>query len=155
LCNRVLVIPLCSQLALADTVYNVPEAEIAALQNLYYGTDGDAWDWFGDKWNFTNPNPCADAWEGVTCSQNVSAGFLHVVELFLAEYGLAGSIPPTIGQLGQLKLLDAGWNALTSTVPDSIGHLTELTQLYLNNNLLTGAIPASVGQLTSLQLGDD
>jgi Leucine-rich repeat (LRR) protein len=134
-------------------VNNVPNTEIAALQDLYDATNGDTWNWdgAGNKWNFTDPNPCADAWQGVNCSQIQADGFLHVVALGLYDKGLVGSIPSTIGQLEQLEVFDVGRNALTSTVPNSIGQLTQLAWLYLDFNQLTGAVPSALGQLTLLE----
>jgi Leucine-rich repeat (LRR) protein len=135
-------------------VYNVPETEIAALQDLYDATNGNSWNWdeagTGSKWNFTDPNPCADAWQGVNCSQIVSDGFVHVVALDLYAYGLAGSIPASIAQLPQLATLRLSFNELNGTVPESVGQLTVLTELYLDVNLLTGTVPASLGQLVQL-----
>jgi hypothetical protein len=105
-------------------VDNVPDTEIAALQDLYDATNGDSWSWDGpgNKWNFTDPNPCADAWQGINCSQVPSNGFLHVIGVDLYEYGLAGSILATIDQLEQLTVLDLGINTLTSTIPASVGN---------------------------------
>jgi Leucine-rich repeat (LRR) protein len=136
----------------ADIVYNVPDTEIVALQDLYDATNGDSWDWIGmgNKWNFTDPNPCVDAWQGVNCSQIATDGYLHVIEVDLSEYGLAGSIPHTVAELQQLEILDLGWNALTSTIPDGVGQLTQLTALHLEGNRWSGTIPASFQQLTHL-----
>jgi Leucine-rich repeat (LRR) protein len=133
-------------------VYNVPDTEIAALQDLYDATNGDSWTWdgTGNIWNFTNPNPCVDAWQGVNCSEVVLDGYMHVVELHLDWYGLAGTIPPTIDQLEQLVVLDVSSNALTSTIPDSVGQLRQLTWLSLEVNQLTGTFPASLDQLTQV-----
>jgi Leucine-rich repeat (LRR) protein len=136
--------------------YNVPDTEIAALQDLYDATNGDFWNWrgTGSKWNFTNPNPCSDAWQGVNCSLVPTDGFVHVTELSLYAYGLTGSIPPTIYLLEQLGGLNLGENALSNAVPDSIGQLTQLTGLYLTSNMLTGKIPTVLGQLTQLTILD-
>jgi Leucine-rich repeat (LRR) protein len=141
-----------SHVARADAMENLPNTEIAALQDLYDATNGDSWNWIGtsNQWNFTEPNPCADAWQGINCSQIPSNGFLHVIGVELYEYGLAGSIPATIDQLEQLMILDLGINTLTSTIPDSVGNLTQLKGLYLYDNQLKGTIPAALGQLTRL-----
>jgi Leucine-rich repeat (LRR) protein len=132
----------------------VPDSEIAALHDLYDATNGDFWNWEGpgNIWNFTNPNPCVDAWQGVNCSQVVSDGFLHVVELALQEYGLIGTIPSSIAQLTQLVALNLSLNALNGTIPDCVGELAVLTELYLGRNRLSGTIPATLGQLTQLKV---
>jgi Leucine-rich repeat (LRR) protein len=139
-------------LARADSVYNVPNTEITALQDLYDATNGDSWNWIGtgNQWNFTDPNPCVDAWQGVTCSQVPIDGYLHVVEVELSEYGLVGYIPMSIAQLTQLATFRLSYNELTGTVPESISQLTVLAVLFLNSNLLTGTIPDSIDQLSQL-----
>jgi Leucine-rich repeat (LRR) protein len=146
---------LCSQLAQTNA-YNVPETEIAALQDLYDATNGTYWNWHGEgiKWNFTEPNPCVDAWQGVNCTQIPSDGFLHVTELILDKYTLAGTIPLSIAQLTQLATLRLSSNELSGTIPDSVRQLTVLTELSFDANQLTGGIPSSLGQLTHLQVLD-
>jgi Leucine-rich repeat (LRR) protein len=144
---------LCSQLAHTNA-YNVPDTEIAALQDLYDATNGTFWNWHGEgtKWNFTEANPCVDAWQGVNCSQVTADGFLHVTELVLYEYNLEGTIPPSIAQLTQLVTLLLRSNELSGTIPGSAGHVTVLTELHRNN--LTGGTPASLGQLKHLMVLD-
>jgi Leucine-rich repeat (LRR) protein len=141
-----------SHMALA--VYNVPDTEIAALQDLYDATNGGSWNWHvpGNKWNFTDPNPCVDTWQAIICSQVASDGFLHVTELDLYEYNLVGTIAMSIVNLTQVANLTLSYNALYGTIPVSVGQLTALTALYLDSNQLTGTIPASLGQLTSLKV---
>ncbi len=57
-------------------------------------------------------------------------------------------LPDSIGNLKQLRYLNAMSNQLTS-LPDSIGGCTALLRCGLKNNQLT-ALPASMGQLSSL-----
>jgi Leucine-rich repeat (LRR) protein len=165
-----------SQLAMADS-YNVPNEEIAALQDLYDVTNGTSWYWNqpGSKWNFSDPNPCGDAWQGVNCTQVPDEGFVHVQTLKLPEFGLVGRLPASLVQLTQLTELELGhnglsgtvpeylgqfsrlvsfslrYNDLTGTLPDSLGQLPQLTKLYLNGNQLVGTVPAAWGQLTQLR----
>jgi Leucine-rich repeat (LRR) protein len=133
-------------------VHNVPQSEIDALHDLYQATNGVAWNWHGrgNKWNFTAPNPCADNWQGVTCSQAVSAGYLHVLDLLLQGFGLAGAIPVTLGDLTQLQQLQLSSNSLTGRIPTTFGQFLQLTSLSLFHNALTGTIPDSLGQLSHL-----
>jgi Leucine-rich repeat (LRR) protein len=133
-------------------VHNVPQSEIDALHDLYQATNGVAWNWHGrgNKWNFTAPNPCADSWQGVTCSQAVSAGYLHVLDLLLQGFGLAGAIPVTLGDLTQLQQLQLSSNSLTGRIPTTFAQFLQLTSLSLFHNALTGTIPDSLGQLSHL-----
>ncbi|GKV38377.1 hypothetical protein SLEP1_g46292 [Rubroshorea leprosula] len=68
---------------------------------------------------------------------------------------LEGSIPASIGNLGQLTILDLSSNHLSGQIPSSLANLTQLTSLDLSYNQFSGPIPASIGnlrQLTSLLL---
>ncbi len=64
---------------------------------------------------------------------------------------LAGSLPPALGRLTQLEVLDLAGNELTGPIPEDLGQLGQLRELYLNANKLTGPIPAALGQLAQLQ----
>ncbi|KAL6325582.1 hypothetical protein AAG906_023427 [Vitis piasezkii] len=102
------------------------------------------------------------------------SSFPSLVELWLSDCGLNGSIPHQIGTLTQLTLLYLYSNNLTGELPLSLANLTQLevlsfysnrlhgsilpeigkmknlTVLDLGNNNLTGVIPSSFGNLTNL-----
>jgi Leucine-rich repeat (LRR) protein len=132
-------------------VHNVPRSEIDALHDLYESTNGGSWNWHGenDRWNFTASTPCVGPWQGVTCSLVASAGYVHVLQLQLPGYNLAGIIPSSISNLTQLQVIDLMANTLTGTIPESVG-LFPLKELRVNNNHLTGSIPDSLGGLADL-----
>lgn len=110
-----------------------------ALVDLYNSTDGDNWI-RNDNWLTEN----VDTWQGVI----VSGG--RVTGLHLNKNNLTGTLPPSIGDLSQLAVLDLWTNNLNGSIPSEIGNLSNLTRLYLNNNELTGPIPVEIGQLTNL-----
>jgi hypothetical protein len=56
-------------------------------------------------------------------------------------------IPPQIGQLKVLDVLDFSFNKLSGQIPHSIGSLTSLQVIDLSSNNLTGAIPAAFNSL--------
>ena len=90
-------------------------------------------------------------WEGITIADG------HVTEIRMAGTseepgGLSGFIPPELGQLSELTILNLAHNELTGPIPPSLGELTKLTQLLLDGNELSGAIPAELGQLTDLTI---
>jgi Leucine-rich repeat (LRR) protein len=137
-------------------VHNVPSTEIDALYDLYESTGGSYWDWHGtrNRWNFTAPNPCVGPWQGVTCSVIASAGFVHVLQLELPRYKLAGTIPQSVANLTQLQVLNLVSNNLRGDVPETAGLLSELQNLDLSTNQLTGVIPITLGLLVQLNYLD-
>lgn len=143
----------------------VTQPERDALIAIYNATNGALWDrqtgWLGAA-----GTECE--WVGVICVDG------RVRELNLASNKLTGSIPPEIGNLTELHVLDLSLNSLTGPIPVDIGQLKalrnltlafnqlsgsipaalgtlpELTRIYLTGNALTGSIPEEIGQLTKL-----
>ncbi|KAI7727806.1 hypothetical protein M8C21_005944, partial [Ambrosia artemisiifolia] len=68
----------------------------------------------------------------------------------MASTGLAGTLSPSIGNLGHLRTLLLQNNALSGPIPAEIGKLTGLETLDLSSNQFVGEIPASLGSLTRL-----
>ena len=72
--------------------------------------------------------------------------------LNLAANSLTGTIPSTLGNLTELTLLMLAWNvSLSGTIPSTLGNLTKLESLFLDYNSLSGAIPSTLGNLTKLK----
>ena len=118
-------------------VTEIPMAECEVLTALYHSTDGNNWI-NSTGWLETN-TPC-NSWFGVLCLG-------QVVRVVLASNGLAGSIPPDLGGLTNLNVLDLRNNQLTGTIPPELGNLSNLTLLHLRGNQLTGTIPPELGNL--------
>jgi Leucine-rich repeat (LRR) protein len=119
--------------AICPTVADIPQSECNALVHLYYSTDGKNWK---DKsgWNVTNA-PCG--WKGVSCSNG------HVTVLNLSSNQLSGTIPESIGNLGNLTGLYLNNNNLSS--PKSLINLNKLEDLYVSKNKFScGEIPSSL-----------
>ena len=87
-------------------------------------------------------------WPEVTCGGDSGS---DVVALSFNGKGYRGHLPPEIGNLTQLVVLDLHSNLLTRSLPDSLGALTQLTFLDVSNNAFSGALPASFASLTALQ----
>tara|TARA_A100001011_G_scaffold335087_1_gene363811 strand:- start:400 stop:1008 length:609 start_codon:yes stop_codon:yes gene_type:complete len=75
---------------------------------------------------------------------------INLTILNLSHNQLTGEIPPEIGSLTNLSSLDAQNNQLTGEIPPEIGNLTNLVLLGLYGNHLTGEIPPEIGNLTDL-----
>ena len=85
------------------------------------------------------------SWNGVRSTPD------GVIRLHLWNWGLAGTIPDSLGDLTNLEELNLTFNSLVGTIPDSLGKLANLRILALRDNDLTGTIPASLGNLRNLQ----
>ena len=120
----------------------IPQTEYQALVTLYNETAGSGWKETGG-W-LSDSTPCT--WFGVTCSGG------SVIELNLPDNDLSGSIPPEIGQLTNLSMLDLGFNQLRGSIPPELGNLNALRYLVLaGNTRLSGTIPPEFGNLTKLE----
>ena len=128
-----------------------PDADRAALVVLYETTDGPNW---RNSENWLTDAPLGD-WYGVNTD---ATG--RVVTLRLEEWdangeqrignALSGPIPPELGNLANLDILELGWNGLTGPIPPELGGLANLRHLALWANDLTGSIPPELGDLANL-----
>ena len=114
----------------------------AALEALYDATGGAGWT---DSTSWKTPAPLGE-WHGVTTD-----GAGRVSRLVLRDNGLAGPIPPDVGNLAHLEGLFLDNNDLTGPVPAELGSLANLRSLVLNGNRLTGPIPRRLERLTNLR----
>ncbi len=111
------------------------------LVNLYNATDGPNWE-RARNWNTTAD---LNTWFGVGTNDQG-----RVVTLGLFGNQLAGEIPPEVGQLTSLELLNLSDNQLSGEIPSELGNLPDLISLELSKNQLSGEIPAELGDLSNL-----
>ena len=83
-------------------------------------------------------------WEEVTLDGNGD-----ITRLSMNNKGLT-IVPPEIGQLSSLEILNLIFNDLSS-LPPEIGQLNSLKELFLNYNDLS-SLPPEIGQLSSLEI---
>ena len=145
----------------AASAFTFPSSELNALRDLYISTEGSSWDWkyplitYGNIWNFSvpSPNPCADNWQGITCSSKCTTSPCYVLELSLAEYDLKGTLPDTLNGLTELTILEIIDNGyLGGTIPSTLTDIVSLQQLILYSNALTGSLPSSMDSWINLQV---
>ncbi len=150
----------------------IPATEREALIALYTATNGDGWT---NKTNWKLPPLHTDGfalpgtecmWFGVYCNvdgnavdsifynrNNLSgslppglAGLTNLRYLDIEEESeLVGSIPPELGTLPVLEILNLIGNQLTGSIPPEIFGIPTLQQILLDLNPLTGSIPSGLG----------
>ena len=138
------------QTAAASVTVTVSNTERAALRALYDALGGPEWTHSGN-WHTSAP---LEDWYGVEVDDQGRVTGLRLVHR-TAEgqptgIGLAGEIPPELGALSHLRVLNLAGNELTGEIPPQLGTLSQLTHLDLSMNALTGEIPVQLGNLSQL-----
>jgi len=116
------------------------ERDRAILIDFYNSTNGSNWT---IKWNLSAP---MNTWHGVTLNAEGC-----VESIIIGTNKIGGTLPASIGDLSELKILALGGNEIGGTIPTEIGQLTKLTNLGLGGNNLTGGIPTQIGDLLNLE----
>ena len=126
-----------------DTVaQDSAEGDRAALEALYDAAGGASWT---DNANWTTETPLGE-WHGVTTDAEG-----RVTRLELDDNGLAGPLPPALGNLTRLRVLDLDRNELADPIPRELERLVSLEEFRLWANKLIGTVPAWLGSLTGLR----
>ena len=138
--------------AVCDAIYGYPDDDTAtpcrndraALETLYNATNGGNWTGVknDERWRSDLP---LNQWHGVKAD-----AYGRVTSLRLDDNRLSGSIPPELGNLADLQVLDLGNNQLSGSIPKELGNLADLQMLRLYNNRLSGEIPPELGNLVNL-----
>ncbi|KAK9090363.1 hypothetical protein Sjap_023540 [Stephania japonica] len=147
----------------SSTAVNVQGEALLSWKRTLRGSDDSLSNWDG-----SDATPCV--WFGVSCNSNFEVAELNLryvdllgsvpsdftslnsslTKLVLSGTNLTGSIPKSIGSLGELVHLDLSDNALTGEVPVEVCNLVKLESLILNSNRLEGSIPVDIGKMQRL-----
>ncbi|GJZ11526.1 leucine-rich repeat protein [Tanacetum coccineum] len=87
-------------------------------------------------------------WSGISCGK----WHKRVTVLWLGSQGLEGSLPPHVGNLSFLRVLDLSNNSFQGTIPHEIGRLSRLRHLYLYDNKFSGVIQTNLSRCSNLEL---
>ena len=116
--------------------------DLRPLIALYNATNGPEW---GNNDNWLSDRPLYD-WFGVKVNTDGRITGIH-----LGANKLTGILPPELGDLAQLEILDLSNASISGSIPREFGQLTELRELILEHNDLTGPIPHEIGHLPHLR----
>ncbi|MBX2821035.1 MAG: T9SS type A sorting domain-containing protein [Rhodothermaceae bacterium] len=126
----------------------VNESDSLALVAFHEGTHGTRW--LDDTNWLRGP---VESWFGVTLSDGRVTRLEmpgNNVRFISSSYDRV--IPPEIGDLTALEILDLNENNLNAHIPAEMGNLVNLKELYLASNSLRGSIPPEIGNLTKLEI---
>ena len=123
------------------------------LVALYNATDGPNW---RNNENWLSDAPLGE-WYGVQTDGtgrvvrlDLSGGW-DANEQDFVDHGLEGSIPPELGDLASLAVLDLGFNDLSGAIPLEIWNLGRIEHLDFGSNDLSGPIPRQLGGLDRIE----
>ncbi|KAG8373734.1 hypothetical protein BUALT_Bualt11G0055700 [Buddleja alternifolia] len=83
-------------------------------------------------------------------SSNI-ANMTRLVELDLSSNNLTGFLPPELGFLKQLRILNVTLNSLQGSIPSNLSLCHKLQQLDLSYNFISGTISEELGNLSNLR----
>ncbi len=118
-------------------------ADRDVLVTLYNKTGGPEWhdreNWLTDR--------SLNTWKGIATDEEG-----YVTEVFMAWNNMTNSIPPELGNLARLEVLELYGNELTGRIPPELGKLTKVSTLALSSNKLEGPIPPEIGGMVSVDI---
>ena len=134
----------------AVVTVRLPLSDRAVLVTLYNATDGPNW---VNSENWLSDAPLGE-WYGVGTDGSGRVLSLDLSGRAVAgsyvPHGLAGSLPPELGELASLQELNLAINHLSGAIPPELGNLAKLRRLTLWHNDLTGEIPSELSKLRNL-----
>lgn len=123
---------------------DIPASERQALIEFYNSTNGPSWT---TRAGWLGPPGTECSWYGITCDSGQTT--VQTLSMDLGQ-NVSGTLPPSLGNLTNLRGLVVNYCNLSGSIPRELGRLTRLTALMFYNNRLTGSIPSELGNLTNL-----
>jgi hypothetical protein len=71
--------------------------------------------------------------------------------LSISQTAITGPIPPSLGNLSQLEILDLGYSPISGSVPAELGYLYNLEKLVISGTQLSGTLPSEFGHMVKLK----
>lgn len=133
------------------------------LATFYYAMQGSQWRdqeyWLEDG---TDPCDWHTTFYGVICTKGErrrrslrqlerSAPRRHYQRLSLFQNNLVGTLPPELGLLSKLDVINLHNNTISGLVPSELGLLKDVTLLQLFENSLTSSLPTELGNLSQIR----
>ncbi|KAH1120734.1 hypothetical protein J1N35_003894 [Gossypium stocksii] len=100
------------------------------------------------SWNYTTTD-LVESHIVCNCSDGNNT-ICHVTQILIKGHNLTGILPPELGNLTHLELIDLTRNYLNGSLPSSLSQLP-LTSLSLLGNRLSGPIPREIGDIPTLE----
>ena len=144
-------LPACGEEAVPPPATGDTDGDQAALMALYHAAGGPNWTYpqANPNVHWTPDNPL-HRWYGIRLD---GSGRVREIVLYQVE-GVAGHLPPEIGNLTGLQSFTIENAELSGPLPTRIGNLVNLEVLDLSDNQLSGPLPLEIGNLASLRIID-
>ncbi|PPS13850.1 hypothetical protein GOBAR_AA06736 [Gossypium barbadense] len=100
------------------------------------------------SWNYTTTD-LVESHIVCNCSDGNNT-ICHVTQILIKGHNLTGILPPELGNLTDLEVIDLTRNYLNGSLPSSLSQLP-LTSLSLLGNRISGPIPREIGDIPTLE----
>ncbi|KAB2043831.1 hypothetical protein ES319_D01G046600v1 [Gossypium barbadense] len=132
----------------------LPESEVQTLQTVFSkmqhpnASTIDRTLCTGSSWNYTTTD-LVESHIVCNCSDGNNT-ICHVTQILIKGHNLTGILPPELGNLTHLEVIDLTRNYLNGSLPSNLSQLP-LTSLSLLGNRLSGPIPREIGDIPTLE----